>query len=135
MLFIHQQFQSFLNLGACKEYPLMAKPKSPKKTNIARDASITSSPPIPEVNLEPAEASAANPATETKKTETRRAARKPEIVRTEPRANLIPINLEDEIRSLAYLLAERRGFESGHETEDWLTAEREIRQRYRQHSA
>jgi len=114
----------------------MAKPKSPKKTNIAKDASTTSSPPpVPEANLEPAEASAAIPATETKKTETRRAARKPAIVRTEARANLIPINLEDEIRSLAYLLAERRGFESGHETEDWLAAEHEVRQRYRQHSA
>jgi len=33
------------------------------------------------------------------------------------------------------LLSERRGFESGHEAEDWLAAEREIRQRYRQQSA
>ena len=61
--------------------------------------------------------------------------RKPEIVKTETRANLVPINLEDEIRRLAYLLSERRGFEPGHEAEDWLTAEREIRQRYRQQSA
>jgi hypothetical protein len=43
--------------------------------------------------------------------------------------------LDDEIRQLAYLLSERRGFESGHEAEDWLAAEREVMQRYRQHSA
>jgi hypothetical protein len=60
---------------------------------------------------------------------------KPAIVKSEPRANLVPINLEDEIRSVAYLMAERRGFEPGHEADDWLTAEREVRQRYHQYSA
>jgi hypothetical protein len=60
---------------------------------------------------------------------------KPEIVKAEQRANLVPINLEDEIRRLAYLLAERRGFQPGHEADDWLTAEHEIRQRYHQQSA
>jgi DUF2934 family protein len=62
-------------------------------------------------------------------------AAKPEIVRSEPRANLLPINLEDEVRRLAYLMAERRGFEPGHESDDWFAAEQEIRQRYHQHSA
>lgn len=33
---------------------------------------------------------------------------------------------EARIAELAYLHAERRGFEPGHELEDWLTAEREI---------
>jgi hypothetical protein len=61
--------------------------------------------------------------------------RKPEIVRAEPRANLVPINLDDEIRCLAYLLSERRGFEPGHETEDWLNAEREVLGRYQQQRA
>jgi hypothetical protein len=65
----------------------------------------------------------------------RKIARKPEIVKTEPRANVVPINLEDEIRRLAYLLSERRGFEPGHDAEDWLAAEREVRQRYHQQSA
>ncbi len=45
------------------------------------------------------------------------------------------MNLEDEIRRRAYELSKQRGFEAGHETEDWLTAEREVLQRYRQHSA
>jgi hypothetical protein len=71
----------------------------------------------------------------TKKTEAKKVARKPEIVRSEPRANLVPINIDDEIRRLAYLLSERRGFEPGHEAEDWTAAEREIRQRYHQQSA
>ena len=33
---------------------------------------------------------------------------------------------EDRIRQAAYAAAERRGFEPGHETDDWLAAEREI---------
>ena len=119
----------------------MAKPKIPKKTNPVNGNSTSSAPPVPgstvpEATMETAEASPAIPTNGNKKrTETKRAARKPEIVKTEPRANLVSINLEDEIRQLAYLLSERRGFESGHETEDWLTAEREVRQRYQQHSA
>jgi hypothetical protein len=73
--------------------------------------------------------------TEPVKTEPKKATRKPEIVRSEPRANLVPINLEEEIRRFAYLLSERRGFEPGHEAEDWLAAEHEVRQRYHQQSA
>ncbi|PYX30185.1 MAG: hypothetical protein DMG77_10590 [Acidobacteria bacterium] len=67
-------------------------------------------------------------------TETRPDTRKLGVVKTD-RPNLVPINLEDEIRRRAYELAQERGFESGHETEDWVTAEREVRQRYRQQSA
>ena len=67
------------------------------------------------------------------------AARKPAIVTSKPRiegrANIVPISVEEEIRQLAYLMSERRGFEPGHETEDWLLAEREVRQRYHQQSA
>jgi hypothetical protein len=73
---------------------------------------------------------------ETMKTKPRNGdARKPEIVKSEGRGSLLPINVEEEIRRLAYLFSERRGFEPGHETEDWLSAEREIQQRYHQHSA
>jgi hypothetical protein len=132
----------------------MAKPKSPnsKKSNdLKPTVSATSTPPLASNGTTPAEAAA--PATETietsietktaatknttpiNKMEPRKTARKPEIVKTEPRTNLVPISLEEEIRQLAYLLSERRGFKSGHETEDWLAAENEVRQRYRQHSA
>jgi hypothetical protein len=55
--------------------------------------------------------------------------------KSEGRRNVVPINLEDEIRKVAYLLSERRGFAPGHEREDWLAAEREVMQRYRQHTA
>jgi DUF2934 family protein len=62
--------------------------------------------------------------------------RKLGIVKTEPRkngsVNLVPINLEEEIRRRAYELYQQRGPASGSEAEDWLTAEREVRQRYRQ---
>jgi hypothetical protein len=96
----------------------------------------------PPTNLTPAETSPANgsiSSTATAPAETgnsemkstiRKSTRKPEIVKTESRSNLVPINLEDEIRSLAYLMSERRGFEPGHETDDWLAAEHEIRERY-----
>ncbi len=37
-------------------------------------------------------------------------------------------NIEDEIRRRAYELYEQRGREDGHDVEDWLRAEKEIRQ-------
>ena len=124
----------------------MAKPKLPKKTNGVKETTPTNnavpSPPVAvamsDTTLASSETAAAIAETqqaETPTTVTRKAAPKPEIVKTEPRAKLVPINLEDEIRRLAYLLSERRGFEPGHDAEDWLTAEREVRQRYHQHSA
>src|SRR5271165_6779522 len=111
MLFIHQQIQSFLHLGACKEYPVMAKPKSPnsKKSNdLKPTVSTTNSPlPVPTNGRAAAAAAAAAPAMETsmeanaaattatagRKTETRKNARKPEIVKAEARANLVPISV------------------------------------------
>ncbi len=57
--------------------------------------------------------------------------RKMEVVKSEPRKNaapnLLPINLEDEIRRRAYELYQQRGTASGSEAEDWLTAEREVK--------
>ena len=103
----------------------MAKPRGPKKQNGEAG--------VPTVQASPA--AATTEATQTMTAEPQMSARKPSIVKTETRANLIPINVEDEIRRLAYLLSERRGFEAGHESEDWLAAEREVRQRYRQQSA
>ena len=44
----------------------------------------------------------------------------------------VPINLEDEIRRRAYELYAERGFSSGHAHEDWLRAEREVKQRHGQ---
>jgi Protein of unknown function (DUF2934) len=61
--------------------------------------------------------------------------RKFEVVKGETRKNVVPINLEDEIRRRAYELYEERGARAGSEAEDWFNAEREVRQRYRQQSA
>jgi|SRR6476660_3697703 len=106
----------------------MAKPRVPKKPST--DAGVTQAPTIstaaPASNGNGAAIEAAAPTIST---------RKPTIVKSETRPNVVPINLEDEIRRLAYLLSERRGFEPGHEAEDWLTAEHEVRQRYHQQSA
>ena len=103
----------------------MAKPKGPKNRNGETG--------VPAVDASPA--IVATNTTETTSAEAKKSARRPLVVRSEPRANLVPINLDDEIRRLAYLLSERRGFEPGHEDEDWLAAEHEVRQRYRQQSA
>jgi hypothetical protein len=62
-------------------------------------------------------------------------ARKLELMKSESRKNLFPINLDDEIRRRAYELYQQRGMGNGNEAEDWFNAEREIRQRYRQQSA
>lgn len=103
----------------------MPKPRSPKKQN--GEAAVETVQATP--------ASALTDMPEMIAAETKRSVRKPSIVKTDTRANVLPINVDDEIRRLAYLMSERRGFEPGHETEDWLAAEREIRQRYHQQSA
>ncbi len=111
----------------------MAKAKFPKKIN--GDASVATDPVV-STSLPATQTSAVDTTpTETATAEPKRSVKKPALVRSEARANLVPINLDDEIRRLAYLLSERRGFEPGHEAEDWLAAEREIRQRYHQQSA
>ena len=100
----------------------MARPKSPTGT---KKGATTITPPVP------APESAVDPL----QTETRPDTRILAVKKTDSRPNLVPINLEDEIRRRAYELAQQRGFESGHETEDWVTAEREVLQRYHQQSA
>ena len=110
----------------------MAKPRVPKSNS--DDLSVST--PMESASTASVAADANGNGSPAKKTIRKKVAAKPEIVKTDTRANLVPINLEDEIRRLAYLLSERRGFEPGHESEDWLAAEREVRQRYHhQHSA
>ncbi|HTS38357.1 MAG TPA: DUF2934 domain-containing protein [Candidatus Solibacter sp.] len=110
----------------------MPKPKAPKKTtgagSLAASTATANPTSAPSTTAGVIAASDGTP-------EVRKATRKPEIVRSEARPNLVPINVEDEIRRLAYLYSERRGFSPGHETEDWLAAEHEVRQRYHQMSA
>ena len=43
-----------------------------------------------------------------------------------------PADLESEIRLRAYELYEQRGCIPGHETDDWVAAEREVRARHAQ---
>jgi hypothetical protein len=125
----------------------MAKPKFPRKTNGAQDAASSASSPTPPVttsattNQTPAEKAAVTQAgqPEPRKVQPKKTRKpeivKPEIVKPDSRSNLVPINMDDEIRRLAYLLSERRGFEPGHEAEDWLAAEHEVNERYHQHTA
>jgi CTP synthase (UTP-ammonia lyase) len=142
MSFLHQQIQSFLNLGVCKEYPIMAKPKNPKKNQEAKTATPSSIPQSGVMSTETVSDASSAPTLNTNKASAhessdelrtsapKKTTKKPEIVKSESRSNLVPINLEDEIRQLAYLFSERRGFVPGHEAEDWLAAEHEVMQRY-----
>jgi len=93
---------------------------------------------IPDVNAVAAGTTAAEAAAEVKVAPE---LRKLGVVKSEPRknaapaVNLLPINLEDEVRRRAYELYLQRGTTPGSEADDWLTAEREINQRYRKQSA
>lgn len=117
----------------------MAKAKKPTRMERLEQAAVGNSPEPRNGGTSTAAASAALAAAEgrkiTMKNATARKNRKPELVAMDTRATLVPVNLDEEIRQLAYLLSERRGFEPGHETEDWLSAEREVRQRYHQPGA
>jgi hypothetical protein len=106
--------------------------------SISKEQAIPASP----INLPDVKTVAAEAASNASVPETTIASetRKFEIKNSEPRKsdarkNVIPINLEDEIRRRAYELYQQRGTASGSEAEDWLTAEREVRQRYHQQSA
>jgi len=57
--------------------------------------------------------------------------KKLEVVKSEPR-RVVPINVEEEIRRRAYELYQQRGATPGGEREDWLAAEREVKQSYQQ---
>ncbi len=50
----------------------------------------------------------------------------------EVKKNVVPINLDDEIRRRAYELYEERKGAPGNEQEDWLRAESEVLARYQQ---
>jgi len=113
----------------------MARAKSgkPSRTSASKEQPNVNNPAsIPDVNPVAAETAATEVKPETKITPE---PRKFEIRKTEPRKNVVPINLEDEIRRRAYELYLQRGSGAGSEAEDWLTAEREVMQRYHQQSA
>jgi hypothetical protein len=101
-----------------KECPIMARSKLATASK-RKDESVTNKAALlPPVIAERLQGNDAGGASKRKKTDSQ--------------ASVLPINLEDEIRRRAYELSQHRGFASGHETEDWLQAESEVLQRYRQ---
>jgi hypothetical protein len=134
----------------------MAKPRTSKKTNgIAANPAAANQAEVSPAEVTPIDAVSAAHAAEKSSVETKPRAKKPvskpEAAETpalsktgngngstyanQVPAKLVPINVEDEIRQLAYSFSERRGFAPGHENDDWLAAEREVFQRYHHHSA
>jgi Protein of unknown function (DUF2934) len=130
MWLIHQ-FDSLIHLGECKEYPHMAKTKGPGSRSKKNGVEVPTNPIVsaaPEVTV-------SAPRTET---EIRPEIKEPKKLTAEVRRNVVPINLDEEIRRRAYELYEQRGRMPGYENDDWLVAEREILTRYsvpRQHTA
>ena len=108
---------------------------SKEQTSASNPANITE---VKAISVDPAP-------TEIKpETEVKAEPRKLEVVKPEFRkvvpistvpTSVAPTTLEEEIRRRAYELYLQRGPSSGSEAEDWLTAEREVRQRYQQQSA
>jgi hypothetical protein len=74
----------------------------------------------------PRTAATAKPATVARKPVARRAVPEPRPVRTSP-APMGPEQQRMLTEKIAYSLAEKRGFVPGHELDDWLTAEAEVR--------
>jgi len=113
--------------------------KTANKTN--EQPGITTPVSNPDVRAMVAETASAGAQPETKIQETKKETkitpenRKFDVHKTEPRKNVVPINLEDEIRRRAFELYQQRGSASGSEAQDWLAAEREVLQRYHQQSA
>jgi len=107
----------------------MARSKSPTgtRTDQKPDVLTNSTPGV--LATQAAAAAATQP--ESARADSRRR----EVPRPDSRPHVLPFNLENEIRRRAYELSEQRGFSAGHETEDWLAAEREVLQRYRQQTA
>jgi hypothetical protein len=116
-------------------------PASIPEVNAAKAAESAAPEIKSELRPEPAITSTAKPAngsdaapearSEMNKSETKMF----EVRKTDSRKNVVPINLEDEIRRRAYELYQQRQPGAGNEADDWFTAEREVRQRYHQQSA
>ncbi len=130
------------NVGVNPPYPV--KSTSPVSSDAAVEpvtAATVASALAPErtgttqAEVSAPEAVKPTPTSTPTKTEMRKTVGRPEIVKAESRPNLVPINVQEDMRRLAYFFSERRGFEAGHESEDWFKAEREIRERYHQQSA
>jgi hypothetical protein len=139
-----------------KEYVIMARPKSTsgKSTRTIKTqtgATVPASTPVennapaamveptkvkPEIKTSPEIREDPKPVIERDlKPEVRVETKMFELRKTDSRNNVVPINLEDEIRRRAYELYQQRDPWAGSEAEDWFNAEREILQRYHQQSA
>jgi hypothetical protein len=129
-MWITHQVNSFLNLGICKEYLFMAKkPRFRGNPTRSEENVSNTNPPTNEVVMN-APVSSGTLEVPRAKVDSKKA--RMQKTAAAGNGNAIPINLEDEIRRRAYELYAERGFSSGHEHEDWLRAEREVKQRYGQ---
>jgi hypothetical protein len=142
-----QQFDSLIHLGTCKEYPIMAKAKSPKTTSIRSKNSInkndkpngapTNGLDVP-VAVEPAtqaEKIAADMSAQTPQKPEAAAAPAPLPGVVAKKSNLEPLptaakDLDSAIRQRAYQIYLERHGAPGNPQEDWARAEREVREAF-----
>jgi hypothetical protein len=117
-----------------KDQAATANPVIPDGNPIAASAAAPAPAPVKEVQPEVSEVKAAAP--EAKKFELHKNdSRQSDARQNDPRNKVVPINVDEEIRRRAYELSQQRGQGTGSPAEDWLAAEREVMQRYRQQRA
>jgi hypothetical protein len=105
MWLVHQ-FKPLLELASCKEYGMARKSAGNGGSGRDKKALTPTKPAAMQVV--------------------------PEVRNGEARKNIVPINLEDEIRLRAYEIYLERGGVVGNQQDDWVAAEREVRSRYQQ---
>ena len=113
----------------------MAKTKGPGTRNKKNGIDAPANPAVNPTPTTPDVSAAAGVRTAT---EVRPEIKESKKLSSESRRNVVPINLEEEIRRRAYEIYEQRGCTPGRENDDWLVAEREILTRYsvqRHHTA
>jgi Protein of unknown function (DUF2934) len=110
----------------------MARSKSTSGGKTIKEQTSTGNPAsVPDVQAHVQAVAAETAPTKSEAKVTPEPRKKLEVVKADPR-RVVPINVEEEIRRRAYELYQQRGAKPGSEREDWLAAEREVKQRYHQ---
>jgi hypothetical protein len=138
-----QQFDSLIHLGTCKEYPIMAKAKSPKSTSIRSKNSVNISDKPKGAPTDGSNVPAAvEPATQAEKIAAEMSAQRPQKPEAAPsplpglkKSAVEPLptaarDLDSAIRQRAYQIYLERHGAPGNPQEDWARAEREVREAF-----
>jgi hypothetical protein len=135
MWFLHQ-FDSLIHLGTCKEYPIMAKSKSPKTiaSRSKKNGKTNGMPEVPAEVVPVTQAERVAAEIDPKKHEGAPLRKEETLPQTESNPEPLPSaakDLELAIRQRAYQIFLERHGAPGNPIEDWARAEREIREAFK----